>query len=702
MSAVSTLRLILNPNALENDQLIDTKDVSNLENLDQYIQHRKKETNQVSQLLELVRVESSSEETQESSQINSLSDEDLHKLIVKFRDYQKSIKTHREKLMPLETIITDFNTELDQLSSSLISLQQQSARLSSDLDLQRTSTEKLNPIIIDLMIPPDIVKSVIKNPIDTKWIENLRFINEKLNLISSVKSDKSDGNVTAIYKDSHAFSQLESGIKLLVAKSIERIRDFIIYKIKLLRSSSKTSSQSIQHSLLQVKEAYVFLKAHHPELGNQLQLAYIYTMKWYYQTHFAKYLYALEKLNIRHIDLNLVLGSGQSSGEEKSVFGNGIKNWLYTSSGSNSLSPPNQSNLSQQLQVQKISISDYLLSIDKRLQILRGKNNSQEQHMAIPSQIAETTPFAYWLEFLYNQWSVALIDNVVVEYLFMVEFFYQGDEKFHNLDILNSADVQGPDSEAISHLHRSDWSHLMFGNVYKMGYEFVNWLITHQPSQSLASRGNSALAASSNTVRMSSNTKMVQGTCDSYAVLLMIRLVQNTQSLLHNEFHIPVLDEHLNSVLLLLWPHFTKIVDLNCESMKKLVMYSGSSKSKEVHLAPVSVTQQFAQFFLGLMKLATSKSKDNKENDDNTFRGEPLFTSVGRLRNDFENVLTKLSNHLFGTGKSKATEKEIFLYNNYFLVVNILRNENLGDEEPNEFIDEQIEHFEILCDAYKK
>ncbi|CUM51744.1 uncharacterized protein AC631_03608 [Debaryomyces fabryi] len=709
MSALETLKQILEKDKDNEIQLADDGNVQSLNNLQNYIVHKKKESNNLSQLLELVRIESSNEEANTSSQISSLSVSDLHKLIARFQKYQTNIKTHREKLMPIKTIITDFNTELEQLSSSLASLQQQSSRLSSDLDLQRASSEKLNPIILDLMIPPDIVKSIVKDLIDVQWLENIRFINEKILLISSVKSNKADKKLTELYKDSRAFSQLESGIKLLVAKSVERIRDFIIYNIKLLRSSQNTSSQSIQQSLLNVKELFAFIKVHHSELANQLQLAYIYTMKWYYQTRFAKYLYAIEKLHIRHVDLNLVLGSGHNANDEKSLFGGGLKNWLY--SGGNNPMGSSQTNTHLQLQSQaqqlqqsqlsKLSISDYLLSIDKRLQILEARGDTPEPQLAIPSQIAETTPFNYWLEFIYNQWSIALIDNIVVEYLFMVEFFYQGDEKFCNVDTLKRNSREN-DSTSTGNSQKNDWSHVMFSNVYKMGYDFVSWLISHQPSPYLTGRNNASITTSSNPQRMNTGSKAsLQGTCDGYAVLLMIRLVQKAQSLLHNEFHIPVLDDHLNSVLLLLWPHFTKIIDLNSESMKKLIMYSGSSKSKEVHLAPVSVTQQFSQFLLGLLKLA-AVTTDKKDDNDDTFRGEPLFTSITRLRNDFENVLTKLSSHLFGSGRSKSTEKEIFLYNNYFLVVNILKNENLADGVPNAFIDEQIKHFEMLCDAYKK
>ncbi|EAZ63213.2 suppressor of actin mutation [Scheffersomyces stipitis CBS 6054] len=569
MSALETLQKILPSKQAADHESKKGPEFKGLPALQQYIQLESKEKpSHSSLLLEHLRIQTSGSDS--VLDLDSIDLESLDHLNQKFLEFNVTIKQYRKKLEPVETILVDFNKDLTQLSSSLVSLQQQSTKLSSDSNLQRTITEKLNPIILDLVISPEIVKSVLQDEVDVKWLDNLKFLSEKSQLVANIKSE------------SKSFEKLEIGITLLTNKAVERIRDHIIKNIKALRSPGKCSSQTIQQNLLLVKEAFYFLQEQHKELANQLQLAYIHTMKWYYQTRFAKYIYALEKLHIRNIDSTYVLGS----------------------------KAPNQ-----------ISMADYLSSIDKRLSVLEDKSKSVT---AIASQIAETTPFTYWLEFVFNQFSVALIDNIIVEYLFIVEFFYQGDEKFEKKD---------------------DWYHVMFNNVFKIGREFLT----------------------------------CYGTCDGYAILLMIRLIQSSQNILHNEFHIPILDDYLNSLLLILWPHFTKVIDVNCEAMKKSVIHT----PKEAVLAPVNVTQQFAQFLSGLLKLSSLK-------------GEPLYTSMSRLRNDFESFLTKYSNHAFG-----VTEKEIFLYNNYFLVVSILKNENTGGEA-NELIDEQIKHFELLCEAYSK
>lgn len=633
--------------------------------LEQYLQNR---DNKHGYLLEHLRSEATNDVDLEIPCINSLSPEQLFFLTGKFEEFQGEIKLYKDKLAPVETVLENFNKELNELSSNLVSLHQQSDKLSSSLERQKKSTEKLNPIILDLIIPPDIAKSVISGKVNDAWMENLRFINEKTQLISNLKSGNLEPRLKDLYTDAIAFKQLEEGIDILTAKALERIRDHIITQIKLLRSSTTKSSQSIQKDLIRVKEIFVFFKTHQPVLAEQLQLAYLYTMRWYYKSRFSKYLYALQKLSLRHVDSTMLLGSEGSGGptvdERAGYIAGSLKGWLYSGNNSGAHAPTlNAQN--------KVSFSEYLTSIDKRLEIIQHENGTPKS--AMPAQIAETTPFGYWIEFVFNQWYTALIDNVMVEYLFIVEFFYQGEEKFHTVNVKN---------EHTNETEQKDWASLIFENVYTIGKEFVIWLITHMPSIFLAAnRASTAL----NTTRV---THSFQGSCDAYAILLMIRIIQTSQIQLHNEFHIPVLEDHLNSLLLVLWPQFTRIIDHNCDSMKKTVIRVGNKGN----LAPTALTQQFAQLLLGLLKLSiVDIDGDNKIE---TLRGEPLYTSITRLRNDFENTITKLSNQI-----KNSSDKETFLFNNYFLVVTILTNENKNDA--NNFITEQIDHFEKLCNAYK-
>lgn len=626
-------------------------------------------------------VEAQESQTTDSADtpLQDISDHELGVLTARFELFAEAIKPFRARLAPIESFLESFNTEICGLSDTLYSLQEKSSQLNSGLDHQRDLVDKLNPIILDLMVPPSVADSVINDPVTEKWVENVRFISEKQQLINRINSDD-NSLANYIYKDLTAFKELAKAIDLLEAKAIERIRDFLILQIRLLRRSLKTSSQVVQEKLLQVKELYAFLEERHPALAKQLHLAYIYTMKWYYTTRFAKYLYALQKLRLKVVDLLFVLGGSNDHLDAKlGLFGFVEASYAATLMATTG-SPTAPSN--------KLTLAEYFLSATKRMEILERDGDSRR---SIPSQIAETTPFAYWLEFPFNQWSNAVLDNIIVEYLFVTEFFYQGNEKFEPVSNLDSSAAGLPQSS-------KDWSYVMFDDIYKMGQAYVNWLVTslHQRlSQRIVSSGTSTAGSSYGSAASAHNAP-----CDAYAILLMIRLIQNQSYTLHNEFHVPVMDEYHNSLLLLLWPHFTKIIDINCESMKKHILGSSSysHRTSEINQAPINTTQQFAQYMTGLLKLAFVHDKES--NKLTYFQGEPVCMSLVRLRNDFESALTKASSHVFGSSKSKAVQKEIFLFNNYFLVVTILRNE-FDVDSANAFVKEQIKHFELLCDAYK-
>lgn len=580
-------------------------------------------------------------------------------LKARFEAYGRELRAHRTQLAPVAASLATFHADLDRLLALLVALRERSARLLRNVQAQTALAERLNPFIIDLMVPPEVVRLVVAADVDAAWVENVRFIWEKLQLIEQIER-----GAMREYRGTAAYAALVECVGALRDKALERIRDFLIAQIKLLRAPAlQVLSQNVQQRLLEVKEVYAFLAEFHPALARQLRSAYVYTMRWYYETRFAKYLYALQKLRVRDVDQTLLLGAEAADpGTLASVLGGWWGGLALAPAPLAPASPPPH----------RILMSEYLASIEKRIEVLRD-----DDPQAIPSQIAETTPFAYWLEFVYKQWSVALVDNIVVEYLFMVEFFYGGEEKFEAAEPAEPAEpaelatgsggapaaaTADTAADTAADTTSGAWPHVMFDRVFRMGVEFVRWLVA-PPRQPARLVGAAA------------------GTCDGYGVMLIIRMVQEAQTALHGRFHVPIADEYLNQLLMVLWPHFTRIVDLNCELIKRLLAHL---KRGAAQLAPVAVTQQFAQYLVGLLRLLQGDA-----------HVEPLLTSVRRLRGDFELLLTKVSSAVFAT---RRLERELFLYNNYFLVVSILRSERVGGG----LFEEQVAHFEALCEAYKK
>jgi hypothetical protein len=153
---------------------------------------------------------------------------------------------------------------------------------------------------------------------------------------------------------------------------------------------------------------------------------------------------------------------------------------------------------------------------------------------------------------------------------------------------------------------------------------------------------------------------------------------------------VPIADSYINGTNMLLWPRFQVIMDLHCESMKRVAnstgkgavaafsLVSGTDASKQ-SVAPHAITQRFGQFVQGILALSSEAGDD-----------EPVSNSLGRLRMEFEALMAKLSR-----GAGDAMKRSRFLYNNYSLVLTII------SDTQGKLAEEQKAHFEGLLKEAK-
>lgn len=101
---------------------------------------------------------------------------------------------------------------------------------------------------------------------------------------------------------------------------MERIRDYLVSQIRALRSPNINAQIIQQQRLVKFKDLYSYMSRAHPTLTGEITQAYVNTMRWYYLSHFTRYLQALEKIKVYPSDRNEVLGgdatqkSGRFSG----------------------------------------------------------------------------------------------------------------------------------------------------------------------------------------------------------------------------------------------------------------------------------------------------------------------------------------------------------------------------------------------------
>ncbi len=173
---------------------------------------------------------------------------------------------------------------------------------------------------------------------------------------------------------------------MLPAQAIERIRDFLVGQIKALRSPHINAQIIQQQSFLKFKDLFGFLHKHHAVLADEICLAYMNTMRWYYVNQFTHYLRSLERLKLHMLDKTDVLGHDDHATRRSNARLPG---------------PPHDA-----------------FSLGRRIDLLKGPNQ-----VALSSYMAEEDKATHYLEVPFRHFNLALVDNATAEYTFMASFF---------------------------------------------------------------------------------------------------------------------------------------------------------------------------------------------------------------------------------------------------------------------------------------
>lgn len=143
---------------------------------------------------------------------------------------------------------------------------------------------------------------------------------------------------------------------------------------------------------MRLKDLFIFLSDHHPQLADEIIQAYINTMRWYYHSHFQRYIKALEGIRIRHVEKHEVLGHEESAKR-------------------NPLLIPSLKLKSND------SVSGDAFSLNRRAEIL--KDASQPIRAANINDERNT----HYLEYAFRHFNMALVENGSSEYSFITDFF---------------------------------------------------------------------------------------------------------------------------------------------------------------------------------------------------------------------------------------------------------------------------------------
>ncbi|KAF2762370.1 Vps52-domain-containing protein [Pseudovirgaria hyperparasitica] len=263
-------------------------------------------------------------------------------------------------------------------------------------------------------------------------------------------------------------------------------------------------------------------------------------------------------------------------------------------------------------------------ALGRRMEVLRHAS-----HGALTAYLAEEDKSSHHIEVPFRTFNLALIDNASFEYTFLTSYF------------------------SPSHSHHT------------LSRTFVS---VFEPTFALA---------------QALTKKLIENTTDAFGILLCVRLNQHFAFELQRR-KIPAVEGYINATNMLLWPRFQQIMDLQCESLRRMNVTGASSSllspTSAPSTAPHPLTQKFASFLQGIAALSSEAGDD-----------EPVTNSLTRLRSEFEAYLTKLSKAI-----NEQRKRERFLYNNYSLVGTILADTD------GRLAGELRAHFEALKTAFSR
>lgn len=228
--------------------------------------------------------------------------------------------------------------------------------------------------------------------------------------------------------------------------------------------------------------------------------------------------------------------------------------------------------------------------------------------MALSSYLSEEDKSYHGIEIPFRNFNLALIDNMSAEFSFMTEMFASKSAQQASRKVAE-----------------------IFDPVLSLGHTLTK--------------------------------RLIEDSTDCLGILLCVRLNQQFAFELQRR-KVPVADSYINGINMQLWPRFQVVMDMHCESFKKVagnVSRSSSALSltggdNKQSSAPHFLTQRFGQFLHSILSLS-SEAEDS----------EPVSNSLKRLVGEFDALLGKLSR---SSGDPKRRER--FLFNNYSLILTII------------------------------
>ncbi|KAG0316787.1 Vacuolar protein sorting-associated protein 52 [Dissophora globulifera] len=294
-----------------------------------------------------------------------------------FVDLHGQIKSCDEILETMENLLSIFQTDLGNISSEIQTLQSKSVSMSIQLKNRMAVENNLNNLLEGILVTPQLIRKIYDGEVDETWLGALTELNSKMHHAKTRQG-----------RHIRALKEVGPELERLRIKTVEKIREFLLAKIKSFRIPN-TNVQIMQHSvLLKYKELNQFAMERHGEVAAEIRQTYANTLRWYFSNQFENYATGLEKLQSVIGDKYEMLCTDESA--RKGLFGT----------------------------TKALHQKTNVFAVGSRLDTLKNQDAG-----LILIHVANEKNLKYSYEALFRSFNLALIDNASSEYLFLIEYF---------------------------------------------------------------------------------------------------------------------------------------------------------------------------------------------------------------------------------------------------------------------------------------
>ncbi|XP_065323299.1 vacuolar protein sorting-associated protein 52 homolog isoform X3 [Gordionus sp. m RMFG-2023] len=224
-------------------------------------------------------------------ELNLLENDSLQQYIKhgsSFLQSYKEISECDETLASIQSMLENFQNNLEKICSEIQDLQSQSQHMKIKLKNRQDAKCELSQLVDEIIISEDVINTIMDIDVsEPVFQESLHELHHKLNFLQKQCYEEGE--------DTKAFQDIKQILEKLKIRAISKIKDFLLKKIYSFRKPM-TNYQVPQSYLLKYRFFYEFLMHNDRHTAIQIKEEYVDTLNKILYAYFKDYYVKLIKL----------------------------------------------------------------------------------------------------------------------------------------------------------------------------------------------------------------------------------------------------------------------------------------------------------------------------------------------------------------------------------------------------------------------